>query len=57
MSQSNPLSDNELRARLHFWRAKGIGPGSVRRVVEHFGGAAEALRVTDQALQLSLIHI
>lgn len=51
MSQSNPLSDNELRARLHFWRAKGIGPGSVRRVVEHFGGAAEALRVNDQALQ------
>lgn len=44
------LSDTELRARLHFWRAKGIGPGSMRRIVEHFGGAADALQVSDNAL-------
>ncbi|MBU0654366.1 MAG: DNA-processing protein DprA [Gammaproteobacteria bacterium] len=44
------LSDKEIRARLHFWRAKGIGPGSVRRIVEHFGGAAAALGVSDSAL-------
>ena len=44
------LTDSELRARLHFWRAKGIGPSSMRRIVEHFGGAAEALRVSDNAL-------
>ncbi|EIJ35062.1 DNA-processing protein DprA [Thiothrix nivea] len=44
------LSDEELRARLHFWRAKGIGPGSMRRIVEHFGGAAAALAVSDNAL-------
>lgn len=51
MSIENPLSDEELRARLHFWRAKGIGPGSVRRVVEHFGGAAAALHASDNALR------
>lgn len=44
------IADEELRARLHFWRAKGIGPGSVRRVVEHFGSAAAALTVSDHAL-------
>lgn len=44
------LSDHELRARLHFWRAKGIGPGSMRRLVEQFGGVAEALQVSDKAL-------
>lgn len=44
------ISDEELRARLHFWRAKGIGPGSIRRIVEHFGGAAAALEVSDHAL-------
>lgn len=44
------LTDSELRARLHFWRAKGIGPSSLRRIVEHFGGADEALRVSDTAL-------
>ena len=45
-----PLSDSEIRARLHFWRVKGIGPSSIRRIVEHFGGAAAALKVGDHAL-------
>ncbi len=44
------VSDEERRARLHFWRAKGIGPGSVRRLIEHFGGAAPALAVSDASL-------
>ncbi len=44
------LPEDELRARLHFWRAKGIGPTSIRRIVEYFGGAAAALQVGDQAL-------
>lgn len=47
---ANSLSDRELRARLHFWRAKGLGPGSLRRIVEHFGDAATALEVSDSAL-------
>jgi DNA processing protein len=47
---NNTPSDTELRARLLFWRAKGIGPGSMRRIVEHFGGAAEALQASDHAL-------
>lgn len=44
------VADSELRARLRFWRAKGIGPRSMRRLVEHFGGAAEALNASDTAL-------
>lgn len=44
------LSEQELRARLHFWRAKGIGPGSMRRIVEFFGSAADALNASDSAL-------
>ena len=44
------LSEQELRARLHFWRAKGIGPGSMRRIVEFFGSAADALHASDNAL-------
>ena len=51
MSRLNPIADDELRARLHFWRAKGIGPSSMRRIVEFFGGAAAALTVSDKALQ------
>ena len=49
MSRLNPIADDELRARLHFWRAKGIGPSSMRRIVEFFGGAAAALTVSDKA--------
>ncbi len=49
MTQTS-LSDSEIRARLHFWRAKGIGPSSIRRIVEHFGGAADALKAGDHAL-------
>lgn len=44
------VADSELHARLRFWRAKGIGPSSMRRLVEHFGGAAEALSASDTAL-------
>ncbi len=47
----NPLPDQELRARLHFWRAKGFGPSSMRRIIEQFGSAAEALNASDQALR------
>jgi DNA processing protein len=44
------VSDEERRARLHFWRAKGIGPGSVRRLIEYFGGVLPALEASDAAL-------
>ena len=44
------VSEEELRARLHFWRAKGIGPSSMSCLVKHFGGAAAALTVGDNAL-------
>ncbi len=44
------VSDDEIRARLRFWRAKGIGPGSVRRIIEYFGSAVAALEVSDSAL-------
>lgn len=44
------LAEQELRARLHFWRAQGIGPGSMRRLITHFGGAAVALAASDAAL-------
>lgn len=47
----SPVSDQELRARLHFWRAKGLGPKSMQRIIEQFGGAAQALSVGDQALR------
>lgn len=54
MTTTTP-SETELRARLHFWRAKGIGPASVRRVVEHFGGAANALQAgSDELLAAGL---
>ncbi|MDD5391876.1 MAG: DNA-processing protein DprA [Thiothrix sp.] len=51
MSSPTPLADEELRARLHFWRAKGIGPGSMRRIVEHFGSAVNARQASDNALR------
>lgn len=44
------LSEQELRARLHFWRAKGDGTGSMRRIVEFFGSATDALNASDNAL-------
>jgi DNA processing protein len=51
MSTPAPVTDEERRARLHFWRAKGIGPGSVRRIVDYFGSASAALQVSDNALR------
>ncbi len=44
------LCEQELQARLHFWRAKGIGPSSMQRLVDYFGGAAKALNASDQTL-------
>lgn len=44
------ISDEERRARLHFWRTKGIGPASIQHLIQHFGSVATALAASDQEL-------
>lgn len=36
-------TEDELRARLHIWRAPGFGAAAMRRLLAHFGTAAIAL--------------
>lgn len=37
------ITEDELRARLQIWRAVGIGPASLNRLLNHFGSAVAAL--------------
>lgn len=37
------ITEDELRARLQIWRAAGIGPASINRLLNHFGSAVAAL--------------
>lgn len=41
------ITEDELRARLQIWRAAGIGPASINRLLNHFGSAAAALEASD----------
>lgn len=41
------ITEDELRARLQIWRAAGIGPASINRLLNHFGSAAAALEGSD----------
>lgn len=40
-------NEDELRARLHIWRAPGLGPASLARLIRHFGSAVAALEGSD----------
>lgn len=44
------ISEDELRARLQIWRAAGIGPASLNRLLNYFGSAATALAASDTAI-------
>lgn len=41
------ITEDELRARLQIWRAVGIGPASLNRLLNHFGSAVAALDGSD----------
>ena len=41
------ITEDELRARLQIWRAAGIGPASLNRLLNHFGSAVAALAASD----------
>ncbi|MFZ1388729.1 MAG: DNA-processing protein DprA [Thiolinea sp.] len=41
------ITEDELRARLQIWRAAGIGPASINRLLNHFGSASAALDSSD----------
>ena len=41
------ITEDELRARLQIWRAAGIGPASINRLLNHFGSASAALDGSD----------
>lgn len=41
------ITEEELQARLHLWRAVGIGPASLNRLLNHFGSALAALDGSD----------
>lgn len=41
------ITEDELHARLQIWRAAGIGPASLNRLLNHFGSAVAALESSD----------
>ena len=44
------ITEDELRARLQIWRAAGIGPASINRLLNHFGSAVAALDASDSEM-------
>ncbi|MFZ1344829.1 DNA-processing protein DprA [Thiothrix eikelboomii] len=44
------ITEDELRARLQIWRAVGIGPATLNRLLNHFGSAVAALDGSDVEL-------
>ncbi|SKA68363.1 DNA protecting protein DprA [Thiothrix eikelboomii] len=44
------ITEDELRARLQIWRAVGIGPATLNRLLNHFGSAVAALDGSDAEL-------
>jgi DNA processing protein len=44
------ITEDELRARLQIWRAAGIGPVSINRLLNHFGSAVAALDASDSEM-------
>jgi len=44
------INEEELRARLQIWRATGIGPASLNRLLNHFGSAVAALDGSDSEM-------
>lgn len=44
------ITEEELRARLQIWRAAGIGPASLNRLLNHFGSAVAALTSGDSEM-------
>lgn len=48
---SESLSEQELLKRLILWRTSGIGPISMRRLIEQFGSAEAVFNVSGQLLQ------
>lgn len=47
---SGHISDDELQARLTFWRVSGLGAAALSRILQHFGAAAPALAASDNEL-------
>lgn len=44
------ITEEELRARLQIWRAAGIGPATLNRLLNHFGSALAALAGSNSEL-------
>ncbi len=44
------INEDELRARLHIWRAPGFGPRSFQHLLTHFGSALAALAANNAEL-------
>ncbi len=44
------ITEDELQARLQIWRAAGIGPATLNRLLNHFGSANAALAASDTEL-------
>ncbi|HMT93707.1 DNA-processing protein DprA [uncultured Thiothrix sp.] len=44
------ITEDELYARLQIWRAAGIGPASLNRLLNYFGSAVAALVASDTAI-------
>lgn len=47
---THAVSDDELQARLTFWRVSGLGAAALRHILQHFGAAAPALAASDNEL-------